>query len=127
MGAKEESSDKDAKGNTRKTSKGKAKSKPSTEKKAKKATKKKDSKAAEQKTEIEEKVEEVSAALKAPKTRVYQPHELYEVGELIKHPLWNEEGTIKEIEETPDGLQSIIVDFSESGSKRLVIDYSLKI
>ncbi len=61
------------------------------------------------------------------KARLYQPHELYEIGETIKHPVWNEEGTIKEIVETPDGLKSIVVDFGDRGTKRLVVDYSLKL
>lgn len=61
------------------------------------------------------------------KARVYQPHDTYEVGETIRHPGWNEEGTITELTETPDGLSFIVVDFGSRGCKRLVVDYSLKI
>jgi len=61
------------------------------------------------------------------KARLYQPHEIYTVGELIKHPVWGEEGTITELTETPDGVTFIIVDFGDRGTKRLVVDYSLKL
>ena len=67
------------------------------------------------------------AEAKVSKARLYQPHELYEIGETIKHPVWGDEGTIKEIVETPDGLKSIVVDFGDRGTKRLVVDYSLKL
>jgi len=59
---------------------------------------------------------------------VYRPHETYEVGQRIKHPVWGAEGKVKSCTETPEGFPCIIVDFGkEVGKRRLIVDYSLKL
>ena len=85
-------------------------------------------------TEKKEKVEKAAKAktkkskkVEAPAV-VYRPHETYEVGQKIKHPVWGEEGKVKSVTETPEGFACIIVDFGkELGKRRLIVDYSLKL
>lgn len=68
-----------------------------------------------------------SKKIEAPAV-VYRPHETYEVGQKIKHPVWGEEGKVKSVTETPEGFACIIVDFGkELGKRRLIVDYSLKL
>ncbi len=85
-------------------------------------------------TDKKEKAEKTSKAkTKKPKkvealAAVYRPHETYEVGQKIKHPVWGEEGKVKSVTETPEGFACIIVDFGkELGKRRLIVDYSLKL
>lgn len=106
------------------TSKATKKKTAKTAKTTKKAT---EEKPAKKKTTKAKAKPKAKAEAKVSKARLYQPHELYEIGETIKHPVWGDEGTIKEIVETPDGLKSIVVDFGDRGTKRLVVDYSLKL
>lgn len=71
--------------------------------------------------------EEISPSLKekASEVKEYQPKNLYEVGDIIYHRVWQEEGKVMEKGITTNGYKMILVSFLKVGIKKLVIDCSL--
>jgi len=53
----------------------------------------------------------------------YEPAKVYEVGDRIRHKVWNDIGVVKEVGETEDGVKKMIVEFEQVGVKKLIMDY----
>ncbi len=54
----------------------------------------------------------------------YRPEERYKVGDVLYHPVWQEEGTVIEVGKAPGDIDKIVVEFDRLGTKRLVANYS---
>jgi hypothetical protein len=54
----------------------------------------------------------------------YRPEDRYKVGDVVYHPVWQEEGTVIEVGKTPGDIDKIVVEFDRLGTKRLVANYS---
>jgi hypothetical protein len=60
-------------------------------------------------------------------SKIYSPRATYVVGDSIFHPKWSDEGPVVRVEQTADGHDKAVVDFSEVGLKHLVMNHDLDI
>ncbi|MCK5683315.1 hypothetical protein KAJ27_04310 [bacterium] len=56
----------------------------------------------------------------------YEPSKVYEDGDKIFHKIWNDTGVVLETGETEDGIKKMVVEFEETGKRRLVMDVDTK-
>jgi hypothetical protein len=75
---------------------------------------------------LKKEIEEVQEKKVSSEAKEYDPAATYNVGDVIFHKVWGEEGTVVEIGETEDSIKKIIVDFPELGKKKLVMDMGNK-
>ena len=53
-------------------------------------------------------------------TRVYSPKEIYEVGDVIFHKIWDDVGIVQSKDTTSTGGNAIIVQFEKNSKKTLI-------
>jgi len=58
-------------------------------------------------------------------TKVYSPNDIYEIGDVIFHKIWDDIGIVQEKDTTSTGGNAIIVQFEKSAKKTLIENFNI--